>query len=67
MGLVRCPVCTFDSWDLVTVSNRDGCRKQVNDWRVSTDIDVEKALFLQAETGYRAGYERTRRQPEKTV
>jgi hypothetical protein len=40
-GLVKSPVCCFESCDLDTVSYREGKRRQLRLWRISTDINVD--------------------------
>lgn len=40
-GLVESPVCCLESCVLDTVSYRDGKRRQLRLWRMSTDINVD--------------------------
>lgn len=40
MGLVRCPVCSEQSWAVETVSLLNGKRRLGQDLRISTDISV---------------------------
>jgi hypothetical protein len=50
-GLVKSPVCCFESCDLDTVSYRDGKRRQLRLWRMSTDINVNVRMVPEVKEG----------------